>query len=362
MSGNNKIIAIVIILILVALAFAGGYVISQRVADNEDDENKETITIQDSADRIVRVSFPVEKIVVLWDNPTEEIKALGAIDRIVGIDTETKAMVDQGIFPELKDTPVIGSWDEPNYEKIASLDPDVVIMLSSYPPTPDDVQEKLEPFDIAVVGLDFYRTEVYLREVKTLGFMLGLEEEANEYIDFFESEWKSISDVISEIPDNERKTVFFEGVADYLTYGGCDYGCGVPGMIRSGGGIDLYPEISAYTFEADPEDIATRDPDVIIKGQAEGYFLKDESQFSSTWDSITSRPELMNSTAVENGDVYVISFDVTGGARKKFGPLFLAKILYPDRFGSLDPYAVLRTYLEDYLDLEWQGVYLYPSV
>jgi len=352
----------IVIIVLILAAFTGGYVISQKVSSKESDDGRETITVQDSADRYVEVPYPVESIVVLWDNPTEEIKALGAVDRIVGIDLATKEKVDGGLYPELKNTPVIGSWDEPNYEKIAELDPDVIIMLSSYPPLPSDVQKQLKPFDIAVVGLDFYRTEVYFREVSTLGFMLGLDEEAEQYIAFFQEKYDMISEKISEIPDDKRKEVYFEGADDYQTYGGLDYGCGIPGMIRAGGGVDLYPEISVYAFEADPEDIAQRNPDVIFKGQSGGYFLADDSEFSSVHDSITSRSELATCTAIVNNDVYVISFDVTGGARKKFGPMFLAKILYPDKFTDLDPEAVLKEYLENYLDLTWQGVYVYPAI
>lgn len=352
-----------VVIVLIGSAFTGGYVLSQQVSpDNNDNDKGMTVTVQDSADRYVEVPYPVKSIVVLWDNPTEEIKALGAVDRIVGIDTATKDLVDQGLFPELKNTPVIGSWDEPNYEKIAELNPDVVIMLSSYPPLPDEVQTQLDPFGIAVVGLDFYRTEVYIREIRTLGFMLGLESIVEDYIKFFEEKFDMISSRISEIPDEERKSVYFEGVEEYLTYGGADYGAGVPGMIRAGGGIDLYPEISAYAFQADPEDIAQRNPEVIIKGQNEGYFLKDNSQFESVHNSITSRSELVQSKAVTSDEVYVISFDVTGGARKKFGPMFIAKILYPDKFSDFDPEAVLKEYLETYLDLTWQGEYVYPEI
>jgi len=93
--------------------------------------------------------------------------------------------VDQGFFPELINTPLVGSWDEPEYEKIAELDPDFVIMLSSYPLLPDEVQEHFAPFGIAIISLDFYRMEVYFKEVWTLGFILGLDEEAKNYINFF---------------------------------------------------------------------------------------------------------------------------------------------------------------------------------
>ncbi len=345
--------------LLIIATLIGGYILSQQFSSGL---KASTVTVQDSAGRYVEVSYPVQKIVVLWDNPVEEIRALGAIDRIAGIDTQTKSKVDEGFYPELVDVPVVGSWDEPNYEEIAQLKPDVVIMLSSWGPSPDEVQNHLKPFGIAVVALDFYRVEVWEREIKTLGFMLGLDEKADEYINFFKEKWDLVKERVKDIPDEERKKVYFEGADEYITYGGGDYGCGIPGIIRAAGGIDLFPEIFAYYFEVDPEEVAKRNPDVIVKGTPGGYFLNNSSQFETLWREIMNRPELANTKAVKNGEVYVISWDVAGGARKKFGPIFLAKMLYPDKFVDLDPYAFLQEYLEKYQGMPYQGIYVYPPL
>ena len=144
-----------------------------------------TITMVDSASRTVDVPYPVQSVVVLWSNPAKELRALGVVDRIVGMDQSTKDEVDKGKLPELADVAVVGTQEEPNYEKIAELKPDVVIALSAgYPPEPAEIQKKLEPFNIPVVGLDFYRTEVWFDEMEKLGKMLGKEAEAKEYTDF----------------------------------------------------------------------------------------------------------------------------------------------------------------------------------
>jgi iron complex transport system substrate-binding protein len=330
-------------------------------ADDSGSTENETITITDSANRTVEVPYPVESIVVLWDNPPEELRSLGAIDRIVGIDTATKEKVDKGFFPELKDVPVIGSYDEPNYEKIAELNPDVVIMLSSYAPLPDEVQKKLEPFGIKVVALDFYMVEEWEREVTTLGKMLDKEEEAKEYIAFFQKYWDMLDERSATIPKDEKKTVYFEGAETYQTYGGADYGSGIPGMIRTAGGLDLFPEREEYAFEVDPEEVAIRNPDVIFKGTSIGYYLTNTTECAAIRDEVASRPELSNTTAVQNGDVYFISFDVSGGARKKFGPMYLAKKVYPEFYTDMDPDAILKEYLEKYQGLDYQGVYIYPQ-
>ncbi|MCW4023247.1 MAG: ABC transporter substrate-binding protein [Candidatus Bathyarchaeota archaeon] len=363
MKTGNKIIVLVAIICVAVASFGGGYIFSQpNTTVDIPSEEKQTVTVQDTADRYVEVPYPVETIVVLWTTPTEELKALGAIDRIVGIDANSKANVDKGLYPELENVAVVGSYDEPNYEAIAELDPDVVIMLSSYAPYPDEVQEQLDPFGIAVVALDFYRTEVFYRELRTLGFMLDLETETEDYIAFFQDKVDMINERIADLTDENKKTVYFEAAADYMSYGGADYGCGIPLMITSLGGRYIYPELSPYTFEIDPEDLAQRNPDVIIKLHNDGYFLTNTTEFETTYNAMVSRPELQSTTAVTTDNVYVISVDVTGGARKLIGAMFIPKLLYPELFEDFDPMQLLQDYMETYLDRPWQGEYLYPAI
>jgi iron complex transport system substrate-binding protein len=326
------------------------------------------LTLIDSADRTVTIPKPVERIVVLWDNPPEEIRALGAIDRIVGIDTATAGKGEFYVggpvfFPELMDVPVVGSSDEPNYEMIIDLDTDVVVMLSSYPPLPDEVQEILAPVGISVVGLDFYRVEVFYKELAILGYILDTEERAEEYINFFQSWTDRIDEVVKDLEPEEKKTVYFEGVKKYQSYGGAGYGCGIPGIVRAAGGTCLYDDVSEYSFEVDPEDLVDRNPDAIFKGTGigdSGFSLTDTSEFEEIRGELMSRPEMSLVTAVKNGDVYVISWGVAGGARKIFGPVFMAKCLYPDKFKDMDPHDFIKEYLEEWQGIPYQGVYIYP--
>lgn len=360
MNFRSSIALIVLSILALNLAFTG--CVSQSAPEGPEMGGEEKlITVQDSAGRYVEVRQPIESVVILWPNPAEELRSLGAADRIVGIDTETRKKVDSGFFPELEDVPVVGSWDEPDYEKIAELNPDVVIMLSSYPPLPDEVQEKLAPFGIAVVGLDFYRVEDWEREVRTLGFMLDAEEETDKYIHFFTDEWALVKERTGEVSDGEKKKVYFEGLETYQSYGGADYGCGIPGMVRAAGGIDLFPELSAYAFEVDPEEVANRNPDIIIKGTSEGYFANGSAEFEAVRKELAGRPELAGTNAAVNGDVYVISWDISAGARKKFGPMFLAKALYPEKFEDYDPDLIIRQYLEEYQGMKPEGTYFYPG-
>jgi iron complex transport system substrate-binding protein len=246
---------------------------------------------------------------------------------------------------------------------ILDLNPDVVIMFTSWPPMPDEVQEVLAPTGIKVVGLDFYMVEVWYKELTTLGYLLDTEERADEYIDFFQSWTDRIDEVVEDLEPEEKKTVYFEQEAKYYSYGGADYGCGIPGMVRAAGGIYIYDDVSEYGFEVDTEDLIERNPDVIYKGTGvgmNGYTLTDTSELEEVRDEIMNRPELAMVTAVENGEVYAISWGVAGGKGKIFGPVFLAKCLYPEKFEDLEPNDYMKEYLEEWQNLPYQGVYIHP--
>lgn len=349
---------IVLAILVLALVCSGS-----AYAASENHSASSTITIIDSANRSIDLPYPVQKILVLNYCAPSEIKALAAEDRIVGIEQYTKKKVDKGLLPDLSELPVAGSQDEPNYEMIAQLKPDVVITFSAtWPPEPAEVQKKLEPFDIKVVGLDFYRMEIWPQEIRTLGKMLGKEDQAEKYIAYFQEKLNLIDNRTSSLSQNQRKKVYMEGVKDYFTYGGAGYGAGVPGMIRSAGGQDLYSERSEQYFEANPEDVAKRNPDVIFKLIKLGWGAENDTEFKVLREKILTRPELANTNAVKNKQVYIISYDLVGDEGKKFGVIFFSKALYPSLLADQDPLAFYRNCFKEYQGLDLNGFFIYPNL
>ena len=324
------------------------------------------LTVIDSADRAVTIDKPLERIAVLYSGHVEQIRAMGAVDRIVGIDTATAGIScylgGPIFFPELQDLPVVGSYYEPNYEMIIAVDPEVVFTLASWPPLPDEVQEILAPAGIKVVGLDFYLMEIFYEELATLGYILDTESEAEEYINFFQSWTDRVDEVVEDLEPEEKKTVYFEGGKKYFTYAGAAPGSGVPSVVRAAGGIYIYDDVSGGSFEVDPEDLVDRNPDVILKLTSIGdwgYTLTDTTGYEEIREELVSRPELSLVTAVQNDDVYVINWGVQGDSRKIFGVVFIAKCLYPDKFEDLEPHDFYKEYLEEWQGIPYQGIYFY---
>ena len=120
------------------------------------------LTIIDSADRIVTVSMPVKRVVVACEGPHEPMIILSK-NKIVGLSDEIKRW-----YPDLVEKsgsmniPSVGSMISGNldYEKIISLDPDIVLV--SY--WVETVSEKL-PEEIPVVALGFDQSQIKKRAV-----------------------------------------------------------------------------------------------------------------------------------------------------------------------------------------------------
>jgi iron complex transport system substrate-binding protein len=166
--------------------------------------------------------------------------------------------------------------------------------------------------------------------------------------------------VVEDLEPEEKKTVYYESDTKYTVYGGLSP---LNGMISAAGGVNIYDDILLEDFDADPEDLAERDPDVIFKlttlGE-KGYSVNSTSEFEEIRKEIMTRPELSWVTAVNNGDIYIVNWGLTAGFRRIIGPVFLAKCLYPEKFEDLEPHDYLKEYMEEWLRIPYQGVYIYP--
>lgn len=348
----NKIIAMVVIVTLVAGLFA-----ASCAPEKEEEALAKSITIVDSAGTVVEVPQPLERIAV-WD-PTaaEVIRALEAEDKIVGIN-DSMTTYNPYFWPELQDRPTISSWSEPDYEKVIDVEPQVLFTIVGYPP---DAEEKLEPAGIKVIRMRFSTLETLTRNIRTLGLMLGKEEEAEEFVNFLQAKLDLIEERVKEIEPGEREKVYFEaGHKDYFTWGP---GSVADELVYQAGGINIFADLGVSGSEVDPEEILVREPDVVIKGtmggKYGGYTATNTSDMEAKRDEMISRPGWSELKAVKDGQVYI-----QGG--EFFGPkmvmnlCYVAKLLYPDRFDDLDFEAFHREYLEKYQGLEFKGIYVYP--
>ena len=320
------------------------------------------ITIVDSVDRIVTVKKPIKRIIVINSGSGEMIQVLNAVDKVVGgSDSIAGHEID---LPELSKLPSVGFFTEPDCEVILSLNPDIILTYQH-----GGGLEKLEnklPDSIKVIALDFYNTE----KIKKLGYIFDKEEEAEEFIDWYESYVDKIKSRTEGLLDDEKPKIYygryFRGTI-YATYTKHSYVLGDLIEIAGGRNIaaDLGTEYGMGVVNVDPEGVIKQNPDIIVISvwSGGGYNTDDPSGMKEVRDMVMNRPELASVTAVKNGRVYVINIDIWASPSNGFvSPSYYAKWFQPELFEDLSPRAVLQEYLDfrhlDY-DLDKHGVFVY---
>jgi len=336
------------------------------------------LTVVDSNDRIVTLDMPIERIIVLsTGGPADPLCILEAEDKIVGINGMIGASLSH---PSLIDIPSVG-FPGPDYEMVVELEPDLVITSTDAWGSESfgDVR-KLEYLGLKAVMFDYTNPSTLPEEMKILGIMVGNEERAEEYNDFFYSTFNLVDEKVEELTSDDKPKVYYEfNVVSYGNY----YKTGgsrsrADEFIQRAGGVNIFADIDMDEFEPEAEAILDREPEVVIidAHTMQIYGLEDTSEMEELRELITNRPgwkptpDEEGMPAVINDDVYVLAHETMISTHSPVGICYLAKTLqypfYPVLFSDLDPDAIKREYvenfrpeLEDFL-LSYQVHHVYP--
>ena len=325
------------------------------------------LTFVDSADSILTVKKPVERIIPLNSyQGAEIIKAFGAEDRVVGVGphvTEAKEF-----FPELSELPNCG-WKEVNQELIVKLKPDIVMALGFVLfPSKEVLEDKLEPAGITVVRFDFMDMRTTKKEAITLGYILDKKDEAQDYVNFLEQHMEQIKQKVEELAEEEKPRVFFTGYTGKVTTNS-----GQPHLkIVGAGGINIADDLpfSMENIVFDLEWLLKQDPQIIHicvppTMYGGGYATDDPAEMMELMENLISLPGWEKINAVQNDRVYITSSRLSR-VSYPVEMSYLVKFFHPELFKDLDPEAIHQEYLTrfqglDY-DLDERGVFVYPPI
>ncbi len=258
---------------------------------------------QDQLGRTVAVSARPRRIVTLLPSHTETVCALGAADRLVGVD-------DYSDYPpEVARLPKLGGMYDARLESVLGLSPDLVLASETSPATASIERLGLTLWAGSPKKLD----DVY-GMILTTGRMLGVPERAKELAD------RARDRVVLE----EKRTAGRPKVRVYYELDATPYAVGVDSFIgellsKAGGenvvpgGIGEYPKVS-------PEVIAAADPEVVL---------------GADYDVIAARPGWDRVRAVRDRRVHRLTPEeravvVRPGPRVAEGLRVLARLLHPE--------------------------------
>ena len=326
------------------------------------------ITVVDSADRIVTVKKPVERIIAMNSESAKVIRAFKEEDKIVGVSTYIAR--NEVFFPDL---PNVGTGRSPDYEKIIGLEPDILIYYAFWPKQVKALEEKLEPTGISLVCLDCFYPQTMYKDIKKLSYILDCKEDvAKEFIDWYGDNLDKIKSRTEELSEDEKPLVYLEGYTDYST---CSCGSPDHAMCIMAGGVNIASDLIGSRYpeypKVDSEWVLTQNPDIIIKQASRtyaslGYSEDNPMGIKKIREKILERPELANIAAVKNGSVYLVPSDISREPEFVVAVAYMAKWFHPSLFEDLDPETIHREYLTRFLrldyDLDEQGIFAYPPI
>ncbi|WP_305064525.1 ABC transporter substrate-binding protein [Methanococcoides sp.] len=338
------------------------------------------MTFLDIFDEAVTVNKPIKRLVNMGWYGVDMARTLGARDILVAV-----GVVDYSekpaFYPEIGKLPIVAPGNEPDFEKILSLNPDAVqVNIEDISHVLSGGKEKKEMYKeklpgIPIICLNMREPTVLPSSLRVYGHILDRENEAEEFIEWFEgygSKFKARTEGLSK---DEKPKVWI------WWWGSGRYSCNCPGnrvdqaLVIAGGrniaeeiiGPD-HPKYGGYSVDVESEWMIEQNPAYIIGlawGSMAGYATDDPSKMASSVEELLSRPELAKTDAVKNKHVYSMEATlIGGGGAYPIGIAYMAKLLHPDLFMDIDPEAIHQEYVDKFCYVDFnvkeQGAFVYP--
>lgn len=346
----------------------------------------EALTVTDIAGRQVTLDALPDRIVLgegrmmyaiapLVDgNPFEKI--VGWKDDLIQYDPDAFRKFE-GAFPD--DTARLINFGNPyagdfSIEAVLEADTDLVILDvgNLFKAEETGLIDKLGDAGVDVVFVDFRRnsTENTVPSLLLLGRILGEERKAAEFIDFYISQMRKVTNVVDAIPAEERPLVVIENAAGWQqdfccwSFGPYNYGR----FVELAGGVNYGSTLAnAYSVDISLEGILEADPDHIIGTGANwkearpevtstllGY-EGDPAINAERLKALADRNGFAELRAVKEGHLHSIYHQFYNSPYHFVAVQQIAKWLHPDDFEDLDPQASFEELHDKFLPFDASG-------
>ncbi len=348
----------------------------------------QAVTVTDIAGRTVTVPDDVQRVVLGEGRLFFALSLLEGqkpFDRIVGwqgdfrkLDPQTYATY-QAKFPQIDKIPLIGntSADSISPEKVLTLNPQLAIFgLSGHGPGKEsELVNQLQKAGVPVVFVDFRTSPLKntLPSMELLGKVLNREQQAQDYIRFYQDNIKRVTDVTKNIPEQDKPKVFIELRAS--TADECCRSAGNGNMgdfIDQAGGVNIAkPLLPGPLGQVNLEKVIASQPDVyLVSGggkpakagdpQPAGLVLGAQTtpeQASASLKPLLARKGISTLKAVEDGRSFGIWHNYYNSPYNVLAVQVFAKAFYPQKFADLNPQQTQKQLYKQFLAVEPTGTY-----
>ena len=258
-----------------------------------------------------------KRIISLVPAVTEMLFAIGAGDEVVGVSSYDR-------FPaEATTRPKVGALIDPDFERILSLKPDLVVVYGSQ-------AELIARLGRARLPLFHYR-HAGLSDVTSTIRELGVADrargEANDVAAAIERDIAAVRARVAGRP-RPRTALVFGREPGTLRNIYVSAGIGfMHDMLDAAGGADVFADVKRQSLQATTEVLLARAPEVIVEVHAsEGWTPERIARERQVWNGLPSLP------AVRTGRIYMLTDDRLSipGPRVAEAIRLLADVLHPE--------------------------------
>ena len=215
------------------------------------------LRLVDDGGHAVVLAHPARRIVALAPHLTELVYAAGAGDQLVAV----------GKFsdfpPEARSKPVINDAFAVNYEALAQLRPDLVLVWGSG--TPERTKAKLRSLGVPVYEIEIRSVAGLADTLRSIGRLAGTDGAAQARAQAIVNDWAALK---SAYAGRRPVRVFYElWDAPLMTLNNQHL---ISSAISACGGINVFGELSTLTAAVSWEVAVQRDPELVVTAGAPG--------------------------------------------------------------------------------------------
>lgn len=323
----------IIVGVLLVLSMSVLLPCNNNVSDNTNQDVDAQLTyfeVTDLAGNTLQVPEDIQSVVVTsYKGAFEALVLLGRMDLLSGMCDTSRYVWLLQVYPELKDVPDYGSFENVNVEELIKADVDIIFSPTEAPEVNKQMLELGMPVYVdGAVNPDEDATFSSQAELLAVAEVIGETDKANELIEWRQGWLDFVAERVAYIPEEERKTAITINESIQQVWNNT-YLCGAD--IELAGGINLVADYFPNTYygELSAEEIIALDPDFIFQtigireygDELRGYYQK--LQADERFNGIT---------AIKNGDVYIMPYGIAGWDDDyEIGicVVMLAKLMYP---------------------------------
>lgn len=347
----------------------------------------ETITVTDIAGRTVEVKKGVERVILgegrmmyslaVLDKEDPFGKVVGWKDDLIKYDPDAFRKF-KAEFPKAEKIKNFGSPYSGDFsiESAIALNTDLVILNlgNLFKAEETGVIDKLEKAGIPVIFVDFRKrpTQNTVPSLQLMGRVLNKEAASQEFVDFYLTQMRKVTNVVDGIANEDRPVVFLENAPGWNpefccnTFGNANFG----NFINEAGGKNWGATISpAYSVDTNLEAVLAADPDVIIGTGANwaedrpsvtsvllGYDAEDDA-VQDRLKALAERNGWTEMKSVQNKRFHSVYHQFYNSPYHFVALQVFAKWFHPDEFEDLDPQATFDELHTRFLPFSSSGVF-----